>query len=221
MSTSKSLNFAQSNYKRWYQDYHGLKGVCPTSKTLVIIKAALTISGVTMDDTELLRLANLRCSITILRNCRMAEVWQDEGGVKRPPSTRSSFSDALLVLYECRWMEIWYFKFGQGMELLTWMIWFALEHLTICGCEDRWKGGSLDCREGDPSKIRTELCIICQILYPHPSPLQQPQPSLQFKQETGHGRWKWFILLARLQLARLIHSCVCVCNLHNVSALCA
>ena len=32
MSTSKSLNFAQSNYKRWYQDYHGLKGVCPTSK---------------------------------------------------------------------------------------------------------------------------------------------------------------------------------------------
>ena len=104
-----------------------------------------------MDDTELLRLANLRCSITILRSCRMAEVWQDEGGVKRPPSTRSSFSDALLVLYECRWMEIWYFKFGQGMELLTWIIWFALEHLTICGCEDRWKGGSLDCREGGPS----------------------------------------------------------------------
>ena len=52
-------------------------------RALVIIKAALTISGVTMDDTELLRLANLRCSITILRNCRMAEVWQDEGGVKK------------------------------------------------------------------------------------------------------------------------------------------
>ena len=84
-------------------------------RTLVIIKAALTISGVTMDDTELLRLANLRCSITILRSCRMAEVWQDEGGVKRPTSTRSSFSEALLVLYECRWMEIWYFKFVQGL----------------------------------------------------------------------------------------------------------
>ena len=38
-------------------------------------------------------------------------------------------------------MEIWYFKFVQGLELLTWMIWFALEHLTICGCEDRWKAG--------------------------------------------------------------------------------
>ena len=32
MSSSKSINFAHSNYKRWYQDYHGLKGVCPTSK---------------------------------------------------------------------------------------------------------------------------------------------------------------------------------------------
>ena len=67
------------------------------------------------------------------------------GSEKKTTSSRSSFAEALLVLYECRWMEIWYFKFGQGMELLTWMIWFALEHLTICGCEDRWKGGSLDC----------------------------------------------------------------------------
>ena len=48
-------------------------------------------------------------------------------------------------------MEVGYFKFVQGLELLTWMIWFALEHLTICGCEDRWKGGSLDCRGGRPS----------------------------------------------------------------------
>ena len=61
-------------------------------RALVIINAALTISGVTMDDTELLRLANLRCSITILRSCRMAEVWEDEGGVKKPTS---SFSEAL------------------------------------------------------------------------------------------------------------------------------
>ena len=151
-----------------------------------------------MDDTELLRLANLRCSITILRSCRMAEVWQDEGGVKRPTITRSSFLEALLVLYECRWMEIWYFKFVQGLELLTWMIWFALEHLTICGCEDRWKGGSLDCREGGRSlkdQNRALHYLPNIVSFPHPSPLQQPQPALQFKQETGHGRWKWFILL--------------------------
>ena len=95
-------------------------------------------------------------------------------------------------------MKLGYFKFGQGMEPLTWMIWFALEHLTICGCEDRWKGGSLDCREGGRSlkdQNRALHYLPNIVSFPHPSPLQQPQPQLQFKQETGHGRWKWFILL--------------------------
>ena len=98
-------------------------------------------------------------------------------------------------------MEVGYFKFGQGMELLTWMIWFALEHLTICGCEDRWKGGSLDCREGRPS-LKDQNRALHYLPNIVSSPISSPTTSTLSAIQTRNRSWAVKVIHITL-LARL------------------